>query len=65
MSVVGFTAGILVEGLKVNGAPRLTIFLGANDHAVAPFCWCVWGDWFQDTKAHIFIKTGFDLVLVV
>ena len=48
LGVVGFPCSVNIQGLEVNGASRLAIFLGTDHHAVAPGERLSNGDRFND-----------------
>ena len=54
-----------VEHLKVNYPHWLANHFGAKNHAVAPGDWLSNGNWFNDTKVNVLIKSDFYLILPV
>ena len=56
LSMVCLASGVLVEGLEVDGAARLSVFLRTHNHAVTPCYWFTYGYRFNDTKEDIAIE---------
>ena len=63
--MVGLPGGMAVEWLKVDRPPERPVFLGADDHPMAPSHGRTQGDFLQYTQADISVQASLYLVLPV